>query len=305
MLLLVVLLTACAAPKATPPKTTAIQSCPTAAIPSCPTTVAQVSADHGGMWDALRGDIQNKITFSPGNKCSLEGVKSTNAGGYTYEIVVTSQEHQNYYLVIYTINPGNTFADIQALPDSYTKPPLFIQLVAVDHELPGSDSIHTIMIDKGPLYFSCMAYDPTYDNRFADLGPVEVPIVHAYPIGPLDTTPPALTSNAVTTASGLTYEDLEVGDGAQAKTGDNVTVNFNGWLTDGTLYDSQLDSNYRFTIATWDVPSGVAEGMVGMRVNGTRLLFIPPELAFGASGLASVIPANATLIIEVQLVAIK
>jgi FKBP-type peptidyl-prolyl cis-trans isomerase FkpA len=195
---------------------------------------------------------------------------------------------------------------MQALPDTNTDPPSFIHLVSVDHVLPGSDSIHTLgNINEGPLYFSCMAYGPNYDKRFADLGPVEVAIVHAYPIGPLDTTPPSLTSNAVTTASGLTYEDLEVGDGAQAKTGDNVTVNFNGWLTDGTLYDSQLDSNYRFTIATWDVPSGVAEGMVGMRVNGTRLLVIPPELAFGASGFASVIPANATLIIEVQLVAIK
>jgi FKBP-type peptidyl-prolyl cis-trans isomerase FkpA len=257
------------------------------------------------MWNAIRGEANNTITFSPGNKCSLEGAKSVNPGAFTYEIVVNSQEHQNYYLGIYTINPGYTFADMEALSDSLTDPPTFVKIVAVDHELPGSDSFHTIMIDEGPLYFSCLAYDPNYDKRFADLGPVEVAIVHAYPIGPLDTTPPSLSSNAVTTASGLTYEDLEVGDGAQAKTGDNVTVNFNGWLTDGTMYDSQLDSSYHFTIATWDVPSGVVEGMVGMRVNGTRLLVIPPELAFGASGLANVIPANATLIIEVQLVAIK
>ena len=172
--LLMLVVTGCTTPKATPVPTTAMQSCPTAAIQSCPTAVEQVSADHGGMWDALRGDAQNTITFSPGNKCSLEGVKSTNAGGFTYEIVVTSLEHQNYYLAIYTINPGNTFADVQALPDTNTDPPSFIHLVSVDHILPGSDSIHTIMIDKGPLYFSCMAHDPTYDKRFADLGPVEV-----------------------------------------------------------------------------------------------------------------------------------
>jgi hypothetical protein len=174
LVLILFMVAGCAAPKATPVPTTAIQSCPTAAIQSCPTTVAQVSANDGGMWDALRMDTQNTITFSPGNKCSLEGVKSTNAGGFTYEIVVTSLEHQNYYLAIYTINPGNTFADVQALPDSNTNPPSFIHLVSIDHVLPGSDSIHTIMIDKGPLYFSCMAYDPTYDKRFADLGPVEV-----------------------------------------------------------------------------------------------------------------------------------
>jgi hypothetical protein len=127
------------------------------------------------MWDDLRGATNNKITFSPGNKCSLEGAKSVNAGDLTYEILVTSLEHQNYYLAIYTINPGYTFADIQALPDTKTDPPSFIHLVSIDHVLQGSDSIHSLgNIDEGPLYFSCMAYDPNYDKRFADLGPVEV-----------------------------------------------------------------------------------------------------------------------------------
>ena len=173
-MLALLVVAACAPQTSTLIPTTAIQSCPTAAIQSCPTATVQVTIDHGSMWDDLRGATNNTITFSPGNKCSLGGAKSINAGGFTYEIVVTSQEHQNYYLAIYTINPGKTFADVQALPDSYTDPPPFIQLVSVDHVLPGSDSIHTIMIDEGSLYFSCMAHDQNYDKRFADLGPVEV-----------------------------------------------------------------------------------------------------------------------------------
>ena len=183
IVLLMLVIAGCTTPKAdpcptTPPlscPTTAIQSCPTAAVQSCPTAMAPVSADHSDMWDTLSGLAQNTITFSPGNKCSLEGVKSVNAGVLTYEIVVTSLEHQNYYLAIYTINPGYTFADLQALPETKTDPPSFIHLVSVDHVLPGSDSIHSLgNINEGPLYFSCMAYGPNYDKRFADLGPVEV-----------------------------------------------------------------------------------------------------------------------------------
>ncbi len=181
--LLMLVIAGCTMPKADPCPTTAplscpttaIQSCPTAAVQSCPTAMAPVSADHGKMWDSLRGLAQNTITFSTGNKCSLGGAKSVNAGDLTYEILVTSLEHQNYYLAIYTINPGHTFADIQALPDTNTNPPSFIHIVSVDHVLPGSDSIHSLgNINEGPLYFSCMAYDSNYDKRFADLGPVEV-----------------------------------------------------------------------------------------------------------------------------------
>jgi len=175
LILVLLVVAACAPQTSTLIPTAAIQSCPTAAMQSCPTASVQVATNHGSMWDALRGIKNNTITFSPGNKCSLEGAKSVNAGDLTYEIVVTSLEHQNYYLAIYTINPGNTFADVQALPDTNTDPPSFIHLVSVDHVLPGSDSIHSLgNINEGPLYFSCMAYDPNYDKRFADLGPVEV-----------------------------------------------------------------------------------------------------------------------------------
>lgn len=130
----------------------------------------------------------------------------------------------------------------------------------------------------------------------------------AYPIGTLDTTPPAASSSKVTTASGLVYEDLQVGKGATAKAGDNVSVNYIGWLTDGTKFDSNLDrgtTTFDFTIGAGNVIAGWDEGVVGMRVNGTRLLVIPPSLGYGTAGYGSTIPANATLTFEVQLVAIK
>jgi FKBP-type peptidyl-prolyl cis-trans isomerase FkpA len=128
-----------------------------------------------------------------------------------------------------------------------------------------------------------------------------------YPIGTLDSTPPTLGANAVTTASGLQYEDLQVGTGAAAKSGDSVTVNYTGWLTDGTKFDSSIDrgQTFDFTIGAGNVITGWDEGVQGMLVGGTRLMVIPSTLGYGANGYPPTIPANATLIFEVQLVSIN
>ncbi|OGO60105.1 MAG: peptidylprolyl isomerase [Chloroflexi bacterium RBG_19FT_COMBO_49_13] len=118
--------------------------------------------------------------------------------------------------------------------------------------------------------------------------------------------PPTPSAGAVTTASGLVYEDLQAGDGATAQSGNTVTVNYSGWLADGTKFDSSIDrgQTFDFTIGAGNVIAGWDEGVVGMRVNGTRLLVIPPSIGYGSSGNGS-IPADATLTFEVQLVAIK
>jgi FKBP-type peptidyl-prolyl cis-trans isomerase FkpA len=130
--------------------------------------------------------------------------------------------------------------------------------------------------------------------------------IGSYPIGTLDTSPPTPSANAITTASGLVYEDLQVGDGATAKAGDSVSVNYTGWLQDGTKFDSSIDrgQTFDFSLGAGQVITGWDEGVVGMNVNGTRLLVIPPSLGYGATANGS-IPANSTLIFEVQLVAIK
>ena len=107
----------------------------------------------------------------------------------------------------------------------------------------------------------------------------------------------------VTTASGLIIEELVVGAGAEACAGQHVTVHYTGWLTNGTKFDSSKDRNdpFAFALGARQVISGWDEGVQGMRIGGTRKLTIPPQLGYGARGAGGVIPPNATLVFEVEL----
>jgi len=111
----------------------------------------------------------------------------------------------------------------------------------------------------------------------------------------------------ITTASGLQYQDLVVGSGAEAKAGDTVSVHYSGWLQDGTKFDSSLDRGqpFEFTLGTGGVIKGWDEGVAGMKVGGKRKLVIPPELGYGANGYTPVIPENAVLTFEVELLDVK
>lgn len=110
-----------------------------------------------------------------------------------------------------------------------------------------------------------------------------------------------------TTASGLVIEDLEVGSGTEAVAGKLVQVHYTGWLTDGTKFDSSKDRNdpFVFPLGGRRVIAGWDEGVQGMKVGGSRKLTIPPELGYGARGAGGVIPPNATLVFEVELLAVK
>ena len=112
------------------------------------------------------------------------------------------------------------------------------------------------------------------------------------------------------TDSGLQYEDKVVGSGDTAKAGREVTVHYTGWLHDpaapnqrGRKFDSSKDRNdpFRFDLGGRMVIAGWDEGVQGMQVGGTRVLVIPPELGYGARGAGGVIPPNATLVFEVEL----
>ena len=107
----------------------------------------------------------------------------------------------------------------------------------------------------------------------------------------------------ITTASGLIYEDTVVGTGAEAKAGDHVVVHYTGWLTNGTKFDSSKDRDepFEFPLGQHAVIAGWDEGVQGMRVGGVRKLIIPPKLGYGARGAGGVIPPNATLVFEVEL----
>lgn len=107
-----------------------------------------------------------------------------------------------------------------------------------------------------------------------------------------------------TTKTGLTYEDVKIGDGALCKgRGQTAIVHYTGWLEDGTKFDSSKDRDdpFSFPVDCGYVIRGWDEGVVGMRIGGLRKLRVPPELAYGERGAGGVIPPNATLIFDIEL----
>jgi peptidylprolyl isomerase len=110
-----------------------------------------------------------------------------------------------------------------------------------------------------------------------------------------------------TTASGLKYYDLKTGTGDMPTTGQTVVVHYTGWLEDGTQFDSSLDRDepFSFAVGEGNVIPGWDEGVATMKVGGVRQLVIPADLAYGESGAGGVIPPNATLIFEVELLEIQ
>ena len=105
----------------------------------------------------------------------------------------------------------------------------------------------------------------------------------------------------------LIIEEITVGEGAEAQAGQTVSVHYTGWLTDGTKFDSSKDRNeaFDFPLGRGYVIQGWDQGVVGMKVGGSRKLTIPPEMGYGARGAGGVIPPNATLVFEVELLAVS
>jgi len=120
--------------------------------------------------------------------------------------------------------------------------------------------------------------------------------------------PTTLDESAFTTTpSGLKYAELAPGTGVKAAAGQQVSVHYTGWLTDGTMFDSSLSRGqpFEFTLGQGQVIKGWDEGVAGMQVGGRRQLVIPPSIAYGDRGAGNVIPAGATLVFEVELLAVK
>jgi FKBP-type peptidyl-prolyl cis-trans isomerase len=110
-----------------------------------------------------------------------------------------------------------------------------------------------------------------------------------------------------TTPSGLQYRDDEVGTGPEARAGQKVRVHYTGTLMNGTKFDSSRDRGtpFQFDLGAGRVIRGWDEGVAGMKVGGRRRLVIPPELGYGAHGAGGVIPPNATLAFDVELLGVS
>jgi len=123
-----------------------------------------------------------------------------------------------------------------------------------------------------------------------------------------NSSPTKVEGKGKSTSSGLQYWDLKEGTGATASAGKTVSVHYTGWLAkDGKKFDSSVDRGqpFMFQLGAGQVIKGWDEGVSGMKVGGKRQLRIPPELGYGARGAGGVIPANATLLFVVELLAIK
>ncbi|MGE0475129.1 MAG: FKBP-type peptidyl-prolyl cis-trans isomerase [Nitrospirales bacterium] len=111
----------------------------------------------------------------------------------------------------------------------------------------------------------------------------------------------------ITTSSGLQYVDIKKGEGREAHAGETAFVHYTGWLTDGTKFDSSKDRDepFAFRVGAGRVIKGWDEGVEGMHIGGIRKLTIPPHLGYGERGAGNVIPPNATLIFEVELMDLR
>lgn len=123
----------------------------------------------------------------------------------------------------------------------------------------------------------------------------------------VDGGPPPVSGEATVTESGLQIIDIEVGGGAEVQSGQTAVVHYTGWLADGTKFDSSVDRGqpFVFPLGAGRVIRGWDEGIAGMNVGGKRRLVIPSDLAYGPQGSPPVIPANAELTFDVELLEIQ
>jgi hypothetical protein len=168
MLVLVVLLTACAAPTSTPCPTTEPQSCPTAGAQAMPET------------DAFRKNLGWNVifTFDPGDKCSMQIIHQPSTAEFQYEIVVNDQAHLNYMISGMTLNPGHTIAEaeeyVRKNPNTKVPPPMMtMQLYNVVN--PMSTTLNIVTYTGDPIYFTCLTEGPDAHQVIASFDPLVMP----------------------------------------------------------------------------------------------------------------------------------
>src|SRR5262245_5871367 len=155
--------------------------------------------------------------------------------------------------------------------------------------------------------FGCNQSKTATSDTASSSSATTTPSTSSAPAATTSSTPgEATTGPEVTLSGGLKYVDIKVGDGAVAESGQPVSVHYTGWLVDGTKFDSSVDRGqpFKFTLGAGNVIRGWDEGVKGMRVGGKRKLTIPPDMGYGANGYPPVIPPNATLVFDVELLGV-
>ena len=153
----------------------------------------------------------------------------------------------------------------------------------------------TLSVVVGALVILISGCAKQEESPVKETAPASAPVKAAAPAQP------------VAEVTELKMEDAKVGTGAVAEAGKRVTVHYTGWLTNGTKFDSSKDHGQPFTfqLGAGQVIKGWDQGVAGMKVGGQRKLTIPPTLGYGANGAGGVIPPNATLVFEVELLGVN
>jgi hypothetical protein len=185
-LVLVVLLTACAAPTSTPcpttvPQscpTTVMQECPTAAVQSCPTAAAQAMPETDAFRSNLSGMPNVIFTFDPGDKCSMQIRSRPFTSPFIYEIVVNDQAHLNYMVAGMTLNSGHTIAEVEEynrLNPNTRQPPPMMTMQLYNAVNPMSSTWNIVAYTGDPIYFSCLTEGPDAHQVIASFDPLVMP----------------------------------------------------------------------------------------------------------------------------------
>jgi len=179
VIVVMLVVTGCATPQVDPCPTTAPQACPTVAAQAMP----KVNAWRWGYTGGIPTNVI--ITFDPSDKCSMEVVNPINVSYFSkswnqvsYEIVVNDQTYENYVVWVYSVDPGTTQAQIDAVdPNDTSSPPSWANLIQGTIVYPMSRTFHTGAVDitEGPLYFTCMVQGPDALRIIGDLEPLNVP----------------------------------------------------------------------------------------------------------------------------------
>lgn len=238
-------------------------------------------------------------------------VKTKSGLRYTDTVVGTGDEAKAGQTV--TVNYKGTLKNGTVFDQSYGREP-FKFILGAGQVIPGWDEGVAGMKTGGKRTLVIPAKlgygkDGTPDGTIPRNATLNFEIELLSVIGEAPTTPASTTQDTTqmtTTASGLQYADETVGTGAEAKSGQTVTVNYKGMFQDGKIFDQSYGRGpFSFKLGGGQVIKGWDEGVAGMKVGGKRKLVIPSDLAYGKRGAGGVIPPDATLVFEVELLDTK